>query len=105
MSPFLNPNGIQSSTNDVIANAGEIFDATSSDKHDRMFLQIMSDAGNIRSHFDSVREPDAGDFSQRRVRLLGCGCVDTRAHPSFLRTPLQGGRGVLASLLLSALAD
>ena len=89
----------------MIANAGEIFDATSSDKHDRMFLQIMSDAGNIRSYFDSVREPDAGDFSQRRVRLLGRGCVDTRAHPSFLRTTLQGGRGVLASLLLSALAD
>ena len=89
----------------MIANAGEIFDETSSDKHDRMFLQIVSDAGNIGSHFDSVREPDAGDLSQRRVRLLGCGCVDTRAHPSFLRTTLQGGRGVLASLLFSALAD
>src|SRR5262249_27997603 len=103
--PFLNPNGIQSSANDVIANAWEIFDATSSDKHDRMFLQIVSDAGNIRSNFDSVREPDTGHFSQRRVGLFGCGSVYTRAHPSLLRTTLQRWRGVLAPLLFSAFAD
>ena len=89
----------------MVANAGEIFYTTSSDQHHGMLLQVVSNAGNIGRHFDSVREPDAGDFSQRRVRLLGCGCVDTRAHPSLLRTTLQGGRGVLASLLLSALAD
>src|SRR5262249_47510215 len=105
LSPFLNPNGIQSSANDVIANAREIFDATSSDKHDRMLLQIVSDAGNIRSHFDSVRESDTGHLSQRRVGLLGCGCVYTRAHPSLLRTTLQRWRGVLASLFLSAFAN
>jgi hypothetical protein len=65
----------------------------------------VSDAGNIGSHFDPVREPDAGDLSQCRVGLFGCGCIYTRAHPSFLRTTLQGGRGVLASLLLSAFAN
>jgi predicted component of type VI protein secretion system len=89
----------------VIANAGEIFDTTSSDKNDRMLLQIMSDAGNIRSHFDSVGEPHPSDLSQRRVRLLGRGCVYTRAHPALLRTTLQGGRRVFAPLLLSAFAD
>jgi hypothetical protein len=47
----------------MVANAGEIFYPTSSDQHDRVLLQVMSNAGNIRSHFDSVGEPDAGDLS------------------------------------------
>src|SRR5262245_61100430 len=64
LSPFLNPNGIQSPANDVVANPGGSFDATSWDKHDRMFLQIRSNAGNIRSHFYSVRAAYTGDFSQ-----------------------------------------
>ena len=89
----------------MIANSREIFDTTSADEHDRVLLQIMSDARNIGCHFDSVREPDPGDFAQRGVRLLGGGGVDTCTHPSFLRTTLQGRRGVFAPLLLSAFAN
>lgn len=89
----------------MIANSWKIFDPTSADKHDRVLLQIMSDAGYIRSHFDSVREPDAGHFAQRRVRLFGGGSIDARTHPAFLWTALQGRRGVFAPLLFSAFSD
>jgi hypothetical protein len=89
----------------MVANAGEIFYPTSSDQHDGMLLQVVSNAGNIGSHFDSVGEPDARDLPQGRVRLLGRRCIDTCANPSLLRTTLQGGRRVFTSLFLSAFAD
>ncbi len=34
-----------------------------------MFLQIMRFAGDIGGHFHTVREPDAGDFTNSGVRL------------------------------------
>jgi hypothetical protein len=48
----------------MVANAGEIFYTTSSDQYHGMLLQVMSNAGNIGRHFDSVREPDARDLAQ-----------------------------------------
>ena len=49
----------------MIPNARQIFDATSSDKHDRVLLQVVPDTRNIRGHFDAIREPHARYFSQR----------------------------------------
>ena len=50
-------------------------------------------------------QPDAGDLAQRRVRLLGGGRVDARAHAAPLRAPLEGRSLGLPDLVLAALAD
>jgi hypothetical protein len=72
----------------MVANAGKVFYPTSADQHHGMLLQVMPNAGNIGSHFDSVGKPDSRNLSQRGVRLLGRRRIDTGANPSFLRTTL-----------------
>src|SRR5438309_718487 len=72
----------------VIAHARQILNATASDEHDRVLLQVVADTRNVSRNFNPVREPDARDFSQRRVRLLRCLGIDTSTDPSLLRASL-----------------
>src|SRR4249920_1125726 len=45
---------IQRSANRVISNAGEVFDSTAADQHDRVFLQVVPFAADVRRHFVTV---------------------------------------------------
>jgi hypothetical protein len=55
--------GIQSAPNYVITNAREILHTAAANQHNRVFLQIVANPGDIRGHFDPIGKPDAGDFS------------------------------------------
>jgi hypothetical protein len=41
----------------VVADAGKVFDPSATYKHDAVFLQVMSFAGDIGDDFLAVREP------------------------------------------------
>src|SRR4051794_19332210 len=69
------PGGVQRTANHVIANAGKVLHTATADQHDRVLLEVVPNSGDVRGHFDSVRQPDAGDFPQRRIRLLRGGGV------------------------------
>src|SRR5689334_10989876 len=84
-----NAGGIQRSADHVIAHTGQILHTAAADEHDRMFLEIVAYAGDIGGHFNPVGKADAGYFTQRRVRLLGGGGVDTGANTTFLGAALQ----------------
>src|SRR5438128_11120158 len=60
-----------------------------------MLLQIVADAWDIRGHFDSVGQPHAGHFPQRRIRLLGSGGVHARANPTLMRAAVERRTGGL----------
>jgi hypothetical protein len=45
--------------------------------------------GDISGHFDPVGQPDASDFPQRRIGLLGSGSIDTGANSTLLGATLQ----------------
>ena len=61
------------------------------DHHHRMFLQVMTLAGNIAGDLEAVGQPYARHLAKRRVRLLRRGRVDPHANPPLLRTGLHGG--------------
>src|SRR5262249_60909416 len=71
---------IQRPANHVVTNAWQIFHAASANEHNRVLLQIVADAGNIGSNLDSVRQPYAGYFAQRRIGLLRRLRIYARAH-------------------------
>src|SRR5882757_5364029 len=50
--------GVKGSANDVISNAGKIFHTTTANEHDRVFLQIVSFAGNVGDDFLAVGQAD-----------------------------------------------
>src|SRR5262245_59992721 len=80
---------VQRTTNDLVPHAGEILHPAAADEHDRVLLQVVSDAGDVRGGLDLAGQPDAGDLAQGRVRLLGRGGVHTRAHAAPLRATLE----------------
>src|SRR5215472_9455780 len=97
--------GVQRAADDLVAHAGQVTDATATDQHDGVLLQVVPDTRDVGGDLDLAGEPDAGHLAQRRVRLLGRGRVDARAYPATLRAALQRRSLVLGYLVLPALAD
>src|ERR1700746_4071100 len=97
--------GVKRTADDLVANARQVTDTAAADEHDRVLLQVVPHARDIGGDLDLARQPDAGDLAQRRVRLLGRGRVDARAHTTALRALLERRRLVLRHLVLPALAD
>src|SRR5262249_21163078 len=69
------------------------------------FLQIVAFAGDIAHDFMTVGQSHLGHLTQRRVRLLGRGGVNARAHAALLRTALQRRNLVPGLLRLPPLGD
>src|SRR6201996_6991559 len=97
--------GLKRAADDLVADARQVTDTAAADEHDRVLLQVVPHARDVGGDFDLARQPDAGDLAQRRVRLLGRGRVDARAHTTALRALLERRRLVLRHLVLPALAD
>jgi hypothetical protein len=81
--------GVQHAADDMISHAGQVTDAPAAHQHDRVFLQIMVDAGDVRRDFFAVGKADAGDLTQRGVGLLGGHGLDDQAHAALLRAGLK----------------
>ena len=77
---------VQFAAHNVITHARQIFYAAASDHHYRVFLQIVSHAGDISSNFHAIGQPNTGDFTQSRVRLFRSGGGDFDAHAALERT-------------------
>src|SRR5690606_36621453 len=85
--------------------AGEVADATATDEHDRVLLQVVALAGDVGRDLDAARQADTGDLAERRVRLLGCCRVHTGAHAATLGRSLERRRLALGELRAAPLAD
>src|SRR5450631_3509654 len=88
---------VQSAAHHVVADTGQILYTATADEHDRVLLQVVSDAGNVGGDFHTVGQTNAGDLTQRRVRLLGGLRVDAGADTAPLGRPLQGRRSRLVA--------
>src|SRR5690606_34616253 len=99
------PLGVQRPTDDLVTHARQVAHAAAPYQHDRVLLQVVPDAGDVRGHLDLTGELDPGHLAQRGVRLLRGGRVHARAHAPPLRAPLQRRRLRLRRLRLAALAD
>src|SRR5262249_38306261 len=97
--------GVERAADDVIADARQILHAASADHHDRVLLEVVPDARDVRRHFEPVREPHACHFPESRVRLLRRRRVHADAHAPLLRTALHRGRLRLAPHRLPATMD
>src|SRR5688572_32895880 len=57
----LHAGGVERAADDVIADAREVLDATAADQHDRVLLEVVALAGDVRGDLHRVRQPDARD--------------------------------------------
>ena len=55
---------IQCTANDMIANTWQILDTTTSNKNDRVFLQVVTLTRDIRGYFHLIRQANTGDLPE-----------------------------------------
>ena len=105
---------IEGSANHLVAHAGKVLDATSTNQHNGVLLKIVSLAGDVAGDLDAVGDPHTGDLAQSRVRLLrGHGCnsgadATTLGSSNALLVAMAGlqtRRGHLLALALASFAD
>src|SRR5512132_1911704 len=86
---ILDARRVERAANHVIANAGQVLDATAANEHDRVLLQVVTFAADVADDFEAVGQSHLGDLAQSGVRLLRRRRVDPRAHAALLRALLQ----------------
>src|SRR4029079_8238948 len=97
--------GVERTAYALVAHAGQVLHTTTADEDDRVLLEVVTDAGDVRGDLDARGQADARDLAQRRVRLLGGGRVDARADATPLGRTLQRGSLRLGRFALPPLAD
>src|SRR5262249_45626611 len=85
LAPLGDAGGVEPAADHLVAEAGEVPDTAAADEDDRMLLQVVPLAGDVRADLDAVREAHARDLAERGVRLLRRRRVDTRADAALLR--------------------
>src|SRR4051812_286539 len=101
----LDADRVERAAHDVIADTRQILDAAAANQHQRVFLQVMADPGDVGRDLDAVGQPHARDLAQRRVRLLRRLGEHANADAALLRAVLQRGALRLADDLLAPGAD
>src|SRR5262245_46486310 len=105
LATVLDADRVERPADDVVADARKVLHAATPDEHHRVLLEVVADAGNVGRDLDAVRQPDAGDLAERRVRLLRGGRVDARADTALLGRSLQRRGLALGALPVTALLD
>jgi hypothetical protein len=72
----------------VITNTRKVFNPAATDKDNRVFLEVMTNTRNIRGHLKAISQTNPGDFTESGVRLLRCGCINSRTNTALLRAAL-----------------
>jgi hypothetical protein len=72
----------------VVADAGQILYAASSDENDAVFLEVMTLSGNVGDDLLAIRQADPRDLPQSGVWLFRGLCLDLEAHTAALRALL-----------------
>lgn len=68
---LLDTSGIKNTADDMVAHPRQVFDATTTNHHDRVLLEVVPFTRNIRGHLHTIGEADTGDFPESGVWFLG----------------------------------
>src|SRR4029450_11137211 len=97
--------GVERAADDLVADTREVLHPAAANEHDRVLLEVVTNARDVRRDLDAAGQPHAGDLPEGGVRLLRGGGVDAGAYTASLGRTLQGRRLALRHLVLAALAD
>jgi hypothetical protein len=96
---------VEGTANNVVANAGKVANATTTDKHHGVLLKVVAFTADVCGDFLSIGEADTGDLTQSRVRLLGRLGLDLKADAPALGAAVKNRRLRPLGLTFSALTD
>ena len=84
----LNTLGVEGTTDDVVADAGQVLYTAAADHDHRVLLQRMTHTGDVSGDLVAVGQTDTGDLTQSGVGLLG----GRGSHGGADATLLRGGQ-------------
>src|SRR5688500_3435025 len=85
----LHAGGVEGAADDLVADTREVAYPTGAHQHDRVLLEVVSDAGDVGRDLHLTGQPHTGDLAQRGVRLLRRDGVDAGADAPSLRRALE----------------
>ena len=85
--------GVERGADHLVPEARQVLDAAATHEHDRVLLQVVALARNVGTDLEAVRQANAGDLAERRVRLWGSS--SRRACRRRASAGLRASAGVL----------
>src|SRR3954447_7153791 len=76
--------GVERAADDLVADTGKVLHTAAAHEHDRVLLQVVTDARDVGRDLDAGAQTHAGDLAEGRVGLLGGGRVDAGADATAL---------------------
>jgi hypothetical protein len=89
----------------MVTDAGEIFHAATSHENNRVFLQVVSFAGDVGNHFLAIGETDFCNFAKSGIGFFWGAGHDLHADSAALRALHQSRRFGFDDDFAAALAD
>ena len=83
--------GIECAANDVVTNAGKVFNPAAADKNGRVLLKVVAFAGNVYGTFLLVGKAHTGNLSYSGVRLFRSRGGNRKAHAALLGAVVKYG--------------
>src|SRR3989344_5410103 len=83
----------------MIAHARQVLNATTTDHHHRVFLQLVAHTGDVSRNFHAVGQANPSDLADSGVRLLGGSRLNHCANSA-----LEGRRVIDRPVLKSIVA-
>src|ERR1700754_4520068 len=65
--------GVERAADDLVADTGKVLPPAAADEHDRVLLEVVAHARDVRRDLDAAGQAHAGDLAQSGVRLLQGG--------------------------------
>jgi len=87
--PPFNTQAVERPAHNVVTHTGKVSHTPATNEHDRVLLQVVTLAADVRRHFLAVAQTNTRDLPQRGVRLLGRRGPDLNAHTTLLRARLK----------------
>src|SRR4029453_10199178 len=76
--------GVERAADDLVGDTGKVLHPAAADEHDRVLLEVVAHARDVRRDLDAAAQAHAGDLAEGGVRLLRGGGVDARADAASL---------------------
>src|SRR6188472_2770046 len=80
---------IERAADDLVPDARQVADATATDEHDGVLLEVVALTGDVGRDLDPARQAHAGDLAEGGVRLLRGVRVHARADAAALGRALE----------------
>lgn len=81
LATLVNTEAVKSAADDMVANTRQVFHTTATNKHDGVFLKVMTFAANVGDHFFTLVRRTLATLRRAEFGFLGVRVITWRQTP------------------------